>query len=342
LEDYARCPLKFFFKYILALEDLAEAEAEIAPNEKGTLVHKILERFGEIQKSEPIDIEKAHTVMPIIAQDEARNYERQFDDLYWEEEKRMLISKLTKPDEPKGILKAFLELEFESPKELLDGDFRPAYFEYQFGSFQTENPDRIGEEVSKSFALKIPRETGKPPIRIRGVIDRVDIDEEYQRFAVYDYKTGGYANISKIERGISFQLPIYLQAVAQRENPKMPAAGAYYVLKKVNEVGKKGYLGVWDALKDEYKYKKGDGIKRPPSGFYFAEDFQRLEVFVIENIKSIDESIRSGKFNPSIWEERDAMCQWCKYKFICRYNASRQLNMKNREGHYHPEEFLAR
>ena len=332
LDDYAQCPMKFFFKYILALEDLEEAESEIAPDSKGNLVHKILERFGDIQKNEHIDMKEAHAVMPIIAQDETRHYEGQFDGLYWEEEKRMLVSRLTKPDEPKGILKAFLEVEFEPEKEFLDGNFKPTHFEYYFGSFQ-------GEE-SQSFGLQIPRETDKPPIRIRGRIDRVDIDEEYQRFAVYDYKTGGYANVKKIERGISFQLPIYLRAVARQENPKAPAAGAYYVLKKVKEVGKKGYLGVWEALKDEYKYKKDGSIKQPPSGFYFAEDYQRLEAFVIENIKSIDECIRSGKFNPSIWEEKDALCQWCKYKFICRYNASRQLNMKNQDGHYHPKGFV--
>ena len=332
LDDYAQCPMKFFFKYILALEDLEEAESEIAPDAKGRLVHKILERFGDIQKREHIDMEEAHAVMPIIAQDETRSYEGQFDDLYWEEEKRMLVSKLTKPDEPKGILKAFLEVEFESTKELLNGNFRPTHFEYHFGHFQ--------EEMSQSFALQIPRETGKPPIRIRGIIDRVDIDTEHQRFAVYDYKTGGYANVKKIERGISFQLPIYLQAVAQQENPKTPAAGGYYVLKKVKEVGKKGYLGIWDALKDEYKYKKDGGIKKPPSGFYFEEDFQRLWEFVIENIKSIDECIRSGRFNPSIWEEKDALCQWCKYRFVCRYNASRQLNMKEQDRHYHPKGFV--
>ncbi|MFQ6044337.1 MAG: PD-(D/E)XK nuclease family protein, partial [Candidatus Poribacteria bacterium] len=263
LDDYAQCPMKFFFKYILALEDLEEAESEIAPDAKGRLAHKILERFGDIQRREEIEIEEAHAVMPIIAQDEARRYEGQFGDLYWEEEKRMLISRLTKPDEPKGILKAFLEAEFEPKKEFLNGNFRPTYFEYHFGGFREERP--------QSFALEIPRAKDKPPIRIRGRIDRVDIDEENQRFAVYDYKTGGYANIGKIEKGISFQLPIYLQAVARQwltkgENPKTPAAGAYYVLKKVREVGKKGYLGVWDALKDEYKYKKDVGIKNTPSG----------------------------------------------------------------------------
>ena len=222
----------------------------------------------------------------------------------------------------------------------MDGDFKPTHFEYRFGNFHIDESRFIEEETSQSFVLQTPREADKPPIQIRGVIDRVDIDEEYQRFAVYDYKTGGYANIRKIEQGISFQLPIYLQAVAQKENPKSPAAGAYYVLKKVREVGKKGYLGLWDALKDEYKYKKRGGRKQPPSGFYFAEDFQRLETFVTENIKSIDNCIRSSKFNPSIWEEKDAMCQWCQYKFICRYNASRQLNMNNQGGHYHPKTFL--
>jgi len=349
LDDYAQCPMKFFFKYILALEDLEEAEAEIAPDTRGRLVHKILERFGDIQRRENIDVEEAHAVMPIIAQDETRHYEWQFDDLYWEEEKRMLVSRLKKPDEPKGILKAFLEVEFEPEKELLNGNFRPTHFEYHFGIVPRVRGTTGGQgEASQSLALQIPRpdfvgtgETDKPPIRIRGIIDRVDIDEEYHRFAVYDYKTGGYANVKKIERGISFQLPIYLRAVAQQEKRHTPAAGAYYVLKKVKEVGKKGYLGIWDALKDEYKYKKDGSVKQPPSGFYSAEDYQRLEAFVIENIKSIDECIRSGKFNPSIWEEKDALCQWCKYKFICRYNASRQLNMKDRDGHYHPKGFIA-
>ncbi|MBM3238380.1 hypothetical protein FJZ31_18975 [Candidatus Poribacteria bacterium] len=348
LEDYAQCPMKFFFKYILALEDLEEAEAEIAPDTKGRLVHKILERFGDIQRRENIDIEEAHAVMPIIAQDETRYYEWQFEDLYWEEEKRMLVSRLKKPDESKGILKAFLEVEFEPEKELLNGNFRPTHFEYHFGIVPRVRGTTGGQgetsprslATSATFALQIPRATGKPPIRIRGIIDRVDIDEEYHRFAVYDYKTGGYATVKKIERGISFQLPIYLKAVAQQEKRHTPAAAAYYVLKKVKEVGKKGYLGLWDALKDEYKYKKDGSVKQPPSGFYSVEDYQRLEAFVIENIKSIDEYIRSGKFNPSIWEEKDALCQWCKYKFICRYNASRQLNMKNQDGHYHPRGFV--
>ncbi len=332
LDNYAQCPMKFFFQNVLNLKGLAEAEAEISPKAKGNLVHSILQKFyDDEQMRKRADIEEARAIMPQIAQREAEQYEEQFADLYGEEEKRMLVSGLTNADEPKGILQAFLEVDFEPTHEMLEGNYRPTHFEYHFGRFRGRGP--------QGFALRISREMDKSPIRIRGIIDRVDIDAEEGLFVVYDYKTGGHANAKRVEQGISFQLPIYQQAIAASEEGQQPAAGAYYVLKKVKEVGKKGHLGVWDALKDEYKYKKDGSIKKPPSGFYFAEDFELLHEFVIENIKSIDEFIRSGKFNPSIWEAKDALCQWCDYKCICRYNPSRQLNMKSREGHYHPRGF---
>ena len=332
LDNYAQCPMKFFFQNVLNLEGLAEAEAEISPKAKGNLVHSILQEFYKNeQMRKRADIEEARAIMPQIAQREAEQYEEQFADLYGEEEKRMLVSGLTNADEPKGILQAFLEADFETTREILEGDYRPTHFEYHFGRFRGRAP--------QGFALRILREIDKVPIRIRGVVDRVDINAEEGLFVVYDYKTGGHANAKRVEQGISFQLPIYQQAIAASEEGRHLAAGAYYVLKKVKEVGKKGHLGVWDALKDEYKYKKDGSIKKPLSGFYFVEDFERLHEFVIENIKLIDGFIRSGKFNPSIWEAKDALCQWCDYKCICRYNPSRQLNMKSREGYYHPHGF---
>jgi ATP-dependent helicase/nuclease subunit B len=164
-------------------------------------------------------------------------------------------------------------------------------------------------------------------VRVRGKVDRVDVAPDPPRFAVYDYKTGRAVSPAMVERGLSFQLPVYLLAL-QANGVGQPVAGAFYVLRRADEVRKTGYLG------DESAW---NGLGRRPEKFYPPADFVALLDQVKQNLLTIDRLIREGKFNPSVWEEDDAGCRYCHFAAICRYNATRQLNMEEQGGYYQPE-----
>jgi len=144
---------------------------------------------------------------------------------------------------------------------------------------------------------------------------------------VYDYKTGRPVSPTLVERGLSFQLPVYLLAL-QANGLGQPAAGAYYLLRRADDIRKAGYLGDQSAL---------SGRGRRPDRFYPPADFVALLNWVQQNLLTIDRLIREGKFNPSLWEERDAGCRYCDFATICRYNATRQLNMGEGVEGYRPK-----
>ena len=60
----------------------------------------------------------------------------------------------------------------------------------------------------------MPYNTGK--VKLRGKIDRIDLDEKNMKYSVIDYKTGSKAPLVKeLREGFSLQLPVYLAAAGE-------------------------------------------------------------------------------------------------------------------------------
>ncbi|NOX87728.1 MAG: hypothetical protein GXO77_01795, partial [Calditrichaeota bacterium] len=126
LETYAFCPMKFFFSYLLRVEQPPVPEEEITPQERGLLAHRILFRFYTELKRQGLEKEpwEKPDLLHQIAQEEFDGFRRR--GLFWELEKLRFFGN----EQVNGLLNAFLEQE----RDRLSGSpFKPGYFELSFG-----------------------------------------------------------------------------------------------------------------------------------------------------------------------------------------------------------------
>ncbi|SEM72747.1 PD-(D/E)XK nuclease family protein [Lihuaxuella thermophila] len=110
----------------------------------------------------------------------------------------------------KQTLSAFWNHELHWRKET-NNYHPPAYLELSFGLPLDLNRQADGlldpRSVSEPVSIPLSRHT----LRLKGKIDRVDVNEGY--YAVYDYKTGQAPSAQEIQEGRQLQLPLYLWAL---------------------------------------------------------------------------------------------------------------------------------
>jgi ATP-dependent helicase/DNAse subunit B len=109
-----------------------------------------------------------------------------------------------------SILYKYLDEARKEPIDLL-----PSLFENRFSGMTLKG---INSETRK-----IPYE-----IKIGGVIDRIDINDEEQRYKVIDYKSGksDYSE-SDIRKGHKLQIPVYLMATVKNRVTELPKEHLY-------------------------------------------------------------------------------------------------------------------
>jgi ATP-dependent helicase/DNAse subunit B len=106
---------------------------------------------------------------------------------------------------------------------------RPVHLELSFG-MADPNLIRRGEmdpqSIQHPVRIHLP---GEVTIRVRGKVNRVDVDEEGY-YAVYDYKSGAVADPKRIREGAHLQLPLFLWAVQQvlGLDPAKAVGAAFY------------------------------------------------------------------------------------------------------------------
>ena len=203
LEQYARCPLAYFFNYGLALKE--REILSIRPLDDGNVLHALLEKLGpELERSEEISTEEIDAVMRALLDEQSEAFARYQTSsryqYYW--------NKLRSTAE-----RAIMILR----KQIQSGAFRPEAFEWTFGG-----------SGGSGTALPIELEDGRV-LHLMGKIDLIDVlredDEEYVR--IVDYKSGGTDwDPGEIYEGLRIQLPIYLDAVQSATGAK--PAGIFY------------------------------------------------------------------------------------------------------------------
>ena len=189
LEAWASCPHRYFVRYILRVEavDDADDDHRISPLERGSLVHRILERW----LTEAIDDEAVPSpTEPWPDQWRARLIaigDEECDrlaarglvgrQLYWEYDRRQILNDLNR------------FLDFDNGQRAVHGS-RPAAAERGFGMPRSpDGPVTIGIGDDRS-------------LRIRGSIDRIDVTDT-GGLLVVDYKTGS----ARSYNGLSAQNP---------------------------------------------------------------------------------------------------------------------------------------
>jgi len=288
LEEYGRCPFIFFAKRLLALKRTILPEREQEDTVRGTIAHRVLERFYLTMKESgrlPLKgLPDESRTMDEEAEKAFTEWEMGHttgDSHFWEIEKRNI----------RRTLSAWLA--FEQKRDLCV----PAFFEMEFGR-------------KEPFLLK----DGKgSKLAFTGAIDRIDVNREGSWFRVLDYKNSRstmYRDKIK-EESIgtrSFQIPLYTIAaekilrekgLLKAENPERHAG--YGLLKKPSYIVQKFDDEVWKRYFDE-----------PDSAGKNQEGGRNF----IEETSEMIGRLRSGIFAPS-----GEHCDYCDFAMICRFNA---------------------
>jgi ATP-dependent helicase/DNAse subunit B len=209
--------------------------------------------------------------------------------IFFEREKILGIA----GNKKKSILYKFLEEERNNSE-----GFIPQYFEMGFGKFKN-----LKDENANEFFIG--------DVKVRGKIDRVDVNPDDNTYKVIDYKLSGKRPAKKeLETGLSLQLPLYLYASKKLIEAELnkefdPAAAIIYSLKLSN--------------KDFGKKNIHISSSRTPSEDNLLKSNEELIKICSEFIPAYVEKIANGKFNLSMLEDRESkVCRFCDFKSICR------------------------
>jgi ATP-dependent helicase/nuclease subunit B len=298
LEEYAKCPFQYFAKRILQLEIIDEPTEDLEALELGSIVHSILYEFyktlGEkniaIQNCDDKTFSDVKKIIFSIAENKIEKLHLKSESVFFEKEKILGVN----GERKNSILYKFIDEERKN-----DDGYLPSYFELEFGDFSKPktNPD-------KEFYI------GK--VKVRGKIDRVDIDAGVNNFKVIDYKLGGKKPAAKdLQSGLSLQLPLYVyvsKTLIETEQNKSVSPGAVIIYSlKLNkdEFGKK----IVHLLSSRKNIDESDLIKSNEELIKICNEFIPLYV----------DKISKGIFNLSQLEDREnKVCRFCDFKSICR------------------------
>lgn len=295
LEKYAACPYQYFLERILYLNVIEEPTEEFEAFEIGTLVHSILFDFYKEVTLKNIRIagcsDKQFSALSEMLFSIAQNKldQENFTPVLSFYDKETILG--INGDPKNSILYKFLETERSA-----DPDFIPLYFETSF----KENISINGGSV-----------------RVRGMIDRIEVNEDGSQFNTVDYKLGGKKpGNDDLWTGLSLQLPLYMFAASNLLKVSfgqdfLPADALIYSLKfkaerfgrlSVNLKGKKTFSELNDKEREELLLQN-----------------QQLIKICIESIANYAASIKDGRFHLSKLKDREnRVCRFCNFHSVCR------------------------
>jgi ATP-dependent helicase/nuclease subunit B len=299
LESYAKCPFQYFADRVLHLNTLEEPTEELEAFELGSLLHSILFEFytklkGEniiLQGSDDKNFKNAESLLFKTARDKIDKLKLNSSLTFYEKEKILGID----DDKRNSILYKFLVKERDSA----DG-FIPEYFELVFGKIDRLTGDK--SVPSEKFEIN--------DVKVRGKIDRVDINEKDGTVKIIDYKlSGNRPTQNDLQSGLSLQLPLYLYAAkelikSQLDKNYEPFGAEIYSLKFYQKDFGSKIVGIGRAKNDKDKMVQ------------IAEEMIKI---CLDSISKYVEEISSGKFNLSRLKDREnKVCKFCNFRSICR------------------------
>lgn len=188
LETYLSCAFRFLAESALGLQPRPEGEFMLDAAQLGAIYHHILEQvYSALPAAERCDVGALGAALQRVAPRilDAAPEAYGFRPAAWWEQTRAEI----------------METAWRTLQTLAEmaGGYTPLAFERRFGAHQPLKLSRDGETIL-----------------LRGVIDRVDRDEQ-GRVRIVDYKSSGYQRFSPagLERGEHVQLPLYALAAEQ-------------------------------------------------------------------------------------------------------------------------------
>lgn len=289
LESWAACPFRYFLGYVLRLGALENPEdtATISPLERGSLIHRILERF--ISESSGSVLAPGSIATSQETQDREAAERQSLLQIAEEEFRRAEVAGVT----GKPLLWKMEKLNIR--EDLLgflreDRDLRR-----REGILRTEVEARFG--YGEATPEVLDQET---QLRFRGSIDRLDVTRAPAGTLVIDYKTGSsfpYRELGDdpIDGGKHLQLGVYSLAARHLAPETSHVKAAYWF---VTERGKFELL---------------------PENF-FEIDVDATGQRFREGVSTIVRGIQAGVFpaNPGPVERfGPANCTYCEFNSLC-------------------------
>ncbi len=192
LENYGACGFRYLCRSLLRLNVMEEPEERemMEPAVRGTLIHKVLERFfrAQQQRGRPPPQEA------------------------WTEADRAFLVSILDEELKNAATRGLTGLDVYAQHEARTIRADLAWFLDADTVFRQETGAAPSE-----FEVRIP-EVEVAGVRLRGVADRIDRTPDGRRAWVIDYKTGGLSNFKGISDddplagGTKLQLPVYLGA----------------------------------------------------------------------------------------------------------------------------------
>ncbi len=327
LEQYARCPLAYYFRYGL---QLSEREVlSVRALDDGNVLHALLEEIGpqlqQLIELEPAEIERRmDRLLDEHSEEFARYQAGSRYQYYWQKLKNTA-----------GRAVSILQ------EQIRKGEFVPDAFEWKFGGGEGAAP-----------ALRIHLQDGRE-MKLMGRIDRVDIlqegEDRYVR--ILDYKSGRADwDLWDVYEGLKLQLPVYLDAY-QTAHDVQPAGIFYFHLIPAVQKGT-----AEDTAEEEYKRilkgarleglmlndpriaelmdedlqdagtslviparMKKDGTLWAGRQMADPEEFERLRRFAHAKAAQIGEQIVEGQVAPRpVLDGTELACTYCTYRNACR------------------------
>jgi hypothetical protein len=295
LDMLANCPLRYLFGEIFSLEPLEEVIEELSFRDIGSHVHAILKMLFEELKAKGENVASLRLTKTFrLALDIGKGYFSRLSHLegldFFEAQKAAIMDGLhtaatVENQAPKreGLLAQMIR--FEEAK--LSNETITA-LEYRFG-YREERPVTLGSS------------------RIRGYVDRVDtVPGADDLFVVYDYKTGSAPSLNDIKRGLSFQMPGYLFAVAG-EHEASNAVARYYLVNRKR-------LSDNNVLTSPIAYPGEQQTGMSLCGVKLIGDYANELIALL----------KAGVFHHSTDE---MTCSFCDFKYACYKNARRMAHL---------------
>ena len=216
IESYARCPLSYFMQNVLHLRDFEDPEKQqrLDPLRKGSLVHNILfDVYTQLRERGTLMLtpQTLGIALEIL--------ERSADHCFETEEARGTtgIPLFWQIDRERIRHDLALVLRNEAAEGT---SFEPRYFEFRFGSEARPGRREDPDSTTVAVELEVP---GAGTIKLKGVVDRIDVGTDGSSLRVTDYKTGRVKQKFKdnaLRGGRTVQLPLYMLAVDRLLSPK--------------------------------------------------------------------------------------------------------------------------
>jgi len=341
LGTFAACPYQYFARYILELEERKEFKFE--PLDLGVFYHHILDALLKRLNSERKDFATAadEELLTLLREQTAK----------FIMEDSFISNFLRRSAHNAFIIHCAGEVLEDCVRAIAEmvraGSFRPKWSEVSFGEVK-DSTVNIGE-----YRIKLP---GGRVTALGGKIDRLDVAESKGEMAaiIFDYKRRDKSfSWAHFYYGLDMQLPIYMLAVKNADNPNYRIhniLGAFYMPVEVSPA--RSTIDELSEKTESFNYKaKGifngeffrqlDGRASKNSKFYNfyvtkdgqpygnyerqgalrPADFEKALKFTEEKMIQLSEEILSGKIEVKPYRlNQKSPCNYCKYKSVCRFD----------------------